>query len=377
MDALRGSADLLASGAERAQLAQVAELDERLRAVAVSDRRTAALSVAGSSLATGATVLACLVLGIRSVRSGSMPGELLATVVLTPLAAFEAVATFPGAAQQLGRVRASAARVLEVLQRPLPTTSASHPAGPPRPTQTPPRVEVEGVTATWPGASRPALRDIDLDLTPGSRTAVVGPSGSGKSTLVAVLLGFLPPVAGRVTMSGVDLADLADADVRRLVGCCGQEAHTFDTSIADNVRIGRPAATDAQIRDALDRAGLLGWVDGLEHGLDTWVGEHGRRLSGGQRQRLALARELLADRPVVLLDEPTEHLEDSLAAELTADLLHAVAGRTTLIVTHQLAGLETVDEIVVLSSGRIVQRGTHDQLVGESGWYRDAWLVQQ
>ena len=218
---------------------------------------------------------------------------------------------------------------------------------------------------------------MTLDLPPGRRVAVVGPSGAGKSTLVAVLLGFVRPHRGRVVVGGRDLSELADADLRRLVGSCGQEAHVFDATIADNVRIGRVDATESQLRAALDRSGLLGWVDSLPDRLQTPVGEHGRQLSGGQRQRLALARELVADRPVVLLDEPTEHLEDSLAGELTADLLRAVAGRTTVIVTHRLDGLDTVDEIVVLGSGRIVQRGTHAELITRPGWYRDAWLAQR
>ncbi|MFL6099418.1 MAG: thiol reductant ABC exporter subunit CydC [Actinomycetales bacterium] len=374
MDALLGSADLLACGADRSQLDRVAGLDDRLLAAARSDRRTAAVNAVASSLATGATVVACLVLGAQAVRAGGLPGELLATVVLTPLATFEAVSTFPAAAQQLGRVRASAARVLEVLHRAPPAASViGRQADPPRP---PLQIELRHLSARWPGADRPALRDIDLRLASGSRTAVVGPSGSGKSTLVAVLLGFLPPVTGQVMMNGQDAASLDEPDLRRLIGCCSQEAHIFDASIADNVRIGRPGASEQQVRRALDRAGLLSWVTGLPDGSAAWAGEHGGRLSGGQRQRLALARELLADRPVVLLDEPTEHLEESMAADLVRDLLRAVRDRTTLIVTHQLAGLDSVEEIVVLNGGRIVQRGTHEQLLTECGWYRDAWLTQ-
>lgn len=373
-DAVAGAPDLLALGADSGQLALVAHLDRQLERAARADARAAGVSALLTALTTGGTMLACLILGILAVRSGRLPGVMLATVVLTPLAAFEAVAAFPGAAQQLGRLRASTARVMEVLSRPAPTHEPACPVRPPVP---PVQVSVLGLTATWPGARRPALRDIDLDLPVGRRVAVVGPSGSGKSTLVAVLLGLLPPQRGSVQVGGCALRDLADEDVRRLVGSCGQDAHVFDASIADNVRIGRVDATEDQLREALQGAGLLDWVDGLPDGLDTHVGEAGGRLSGGQRQRLALARELVADRSVVLLDEPTEHLEESLATDLTADLLRAVGGRTTVLVTHRLLGLDAVDEIVVLTAGRVVQRGTHVELVAEWGWYRDAWLAQQ
>jgi thiol reductant ABC exporter CydC subunit len=371
VDSVSGVADLLAAGARDRQLQLVADIDDRIVRVANHDARVAAISGGLAALTTGATVIACLVLGIAAVRDGHLPGVLLATVVLLPLAAFEAVGGFPAAAQQLGRVRSSAARVLDILGRPAATSA-------PAPTVAAPTgpitLRLNDVSAAWPGADRAALSGIDLDLRPGARVAVVGPSGAGKSTLVAVLLGFLSPTTGQVTVGGVDLARLADEDIRRLLGACSQDAHVFGASIADNVRIGRVDATDAELRSALGRAGLLEWVDRIEHGLDTEVGEHGQRLSGGQRQRLALARELVADHPVVVLDEPTEHLEASLADALVRDLLHAVAGRTTILVTHQLAGLAAVDQIMVMSGGRIAQRGTHRELVGRAGWYRDAWF---
>jgi ABC-type multidrug transport system fused ATPase/permease subunit len=151
----------------------------------------------------------------------------------------------------------------------------------------------------------------------------------------------------------------------------------FDTTIGANIRLARPDATDEQVRDALRRARLLGWVEGLPRGLDTYVGEHGAQISGGQRQRLALARALLADFPILLLDEPTEHLDVATAGELTADLLAATRGRTTLLVTHRLAGLEAVDEIVVLDAGRVVERGSHVELLDRPGVYRSLWRLER
>ncbi|MFD9819621.1 ATP-binding cassette domain-containing protein, partial [Streptomyces violascens] len=182
------------------------------------------------------------------------------------------------------------------------------------------------------------------------------------STLAQVLLRFLDAKEGAYEIAGSDATRHSGDDVRRLVGLCAQDAHLFDSSVRENLRLARTDATDDDLRAALERARLLDWVDGLPDGLDTLVGEHGARLSGGQRQRLALARALLADFPVLVLDEPAEHLDLATADALTADLLDATEGRTTVLITHRLRGLEAVDEVVVLDEGRTVQRGAYEDL---------------
>lgn len=208
---------------------------------------------------------------------------------------------------------------------------------------------------------------MGLRLEAGRRVAVVGPSGSGKTTLAQVLLRFLDPESGTYTLGGV-AADALDGDtVRGLVGLCAQDAHIFDSSLRENLRLARSGASDGELRGALAGARLLDWVDGLPDGLDTPVGEHGARLSGGQRQRLALARALLADFPVLVLDEPAEHLDLATADALTADLLTATEGRTTLLITHRLRGLDAVDEVLVLDGGRVVQRGPYAELAALEG----------
>jgi ATP-binding cassette subfamily C protein CydCD len=168
-------------------------------------------------------------------------------------------------------------------------------------------------------------------------------------------------------LGGVDAYDLGSDDVRRLVGLCAQDAHLFDSSVRENLLLARKDATEDELRDVLGRARLLDWADGLPEGLDTLIGEHGARLSGGQRQRLALARALLADFPVLVLDEPAEHLDLPTADALTADLLAATEGRTTLLITHRLAGVEAVDEVIVLADGRVVQRGPYGELAAVDG----------
>jgi ATP-binding cassette subfamily C protein CydCD len=285
-------------------------------------------------------------------------------VVLTPLAAFEAVLGLPLAVQYRQRVRRSAERVYEVLDAPEPVREPERPRQAPA---SPFPVALKGVTARYEGQRRPALDGLDLTLGRGQRIAVVGPSGSGKTTLAQTLLRFLDAEAGSYTLAGVDARALDGDDVRRLVGLCAQDAHLFDSSVRENLLLARKDATEDQLRDVLRRARLLEWADRLPDGLDTLVGEHGARLSGGQRQRLALARALLADFPVLVLDEPAEHLDLPTADALTADLLAATQGRTTLLITHRLAGLEAVDEVVVLDEGRVVQRGAYAELVAVPG----------
>ena len=228
-------------------------------------------------------------------------------------------------------------------------------------------VVVEGLAARHAGQDRDALARLDLTLDEGRRIAVVGPSGSGKTTLAQVLLRFLDADAGSYTLGGVDAYALDGDDVRRLVGLCAQDAHLFDSSVRENLLLARKDATEDDLRGALARARLLDWAESLPDGLDTLVGEHGARLSGGQRQRLALARALLADFPVLVLDEPAEHLDLPTADALTADLLAATEGRTTLLITHRLAGLDAVDEVLVLDGGQVVQRGTYAELAAVEG----------
>jgi thiol reductant ABC exporter CydC subunit len=350
LDLLRCCAELLAFGAAAAGLDRAAAAD---RALGQAEGRSAlgrGIAASVTSLAAGASVWACVVLGVPAVRSGALPGVALAVLVLTPLAAHEVFGALAPAAQQLPRIRASASRVQAVLRQPDPVREPASPWPAPAP---PYDLLIEGLSARWEAAGPDVLSGIDLNVPAGRRVAVVGPSGAGKTTLAMVLLRFLDPSAGRVSLGGTDITRLDGDTVRTIVGLCAQDAHVFDTTLGENLRLARREATDEQIRGALRRAGLLGWVEGLPAGLDTDVGEHGVRLSGGQRQRLSLARVLLADFPILVLDEPAEHLDEQTADELTRDLLAATEGRTILLITHRSAGLQQVDEIVRIEAGRL------------------------
>lgn len=363
-DLLGSTAELTVAGALPARQARLRAADTLLTRIASRAAAATALGGGLSTLICGLTVVAAATVAVPAVQDGRLSGVALAVVVLTPLAAFEAVTGLPLAVQYRQRVARSAERVFEVLDAPVPVREPETPAAEPA---SPFPLEVRGLSARYPGARHDALAALDLTLTPGRRIAVVGPSGSGKTTLAQVLLRFLDASSGTYRLGGVEASALDSDTVRRSVGLCAQDAHVFDSSIRENLRLARPGATDAELRDALSRARLLDWVLALPEELDTPVGEHGARLSGGQRQRLALARALLAGFPVLVLDEPAEHLDLPTADALTADLLDATRGCATVLITHRLTGLDTVDEVLVLDAGRVVQRGPYAELAAEDG----------
>ncbi|MFE0001859.1 thiol reductant ABC exporter subunit CydD [[Kitasatospora] papulosa] len=366
-DLLGGTAELTVAGALPARREQVRTADGLLTRIASRTATATALGGGLSALICGLTVVGAAVFALPAVSDGRLAGVELAVVVLTPLAAFEAVTGLPLAVQYRQRVERSAERVFEVLDAPV---QVEEPAAPDDVPASPFPLDVRGLSARYEGAERDALHALDLTLGPGRRVAVVGPSGSGKTTLAQVLLRFLDAREGTYRLGGTEASALDGDTVRTFVGLCAQDAHVFDSSIRENLRLARPGATDDRLRDALAAARLLDWTLSLPDGLDTLVGEHGARLSGGQRQRLALARALLADFPVLVLDEPAEHLDLETADALTADLLAATEGRTTVLITHRLAGLDAVDEVLVLDGGRVVQQGPYDALAAQDGPFR-------
>lgn len=363
-DLLTGTAELTVAGALGGRKAAAKESDRKLTGIAA---RAAAVTGLGSGLSafvSGLTVVCAAAVGANAVAGGRLSGVAMAVVVLTPLAAFEAVSGLPQAVQYRQRVRRSAERVYEVIDAPVPVTEPERPEALPA---SPFPLRLAGLAVRHPGQEKDALSGLDLTLEAGRRIAVVGPSGAGKTTLAQVLLRFLDQHEGSYTLGGTDARALDGDDVRRVVGLCAQDAHIFDSSVRENLLLARPGASEARLREALAAARLLEWAEGLPDGLDTLVGEHGERISGGQRQRLALARALLADFPVLVLDEPAEHLDLATADALTADLLAATEGRTTVLITHRMAGLEEVDEVLVLNAGAVVQRGAYAELAAVPG----------
>jgi thiol reductant ABC exporter CydC subunit len=333
---MSGAPELLALGATQERLDELARLDRDLAHAEARASTGGGLGTLVAGLAGGATTWFVLLAGVTALRAGSLEGVALAVVVLTPLAVHEIVAGLVPAAGHLPGLAASATRLDAVLQRPDPVRDPATPRPLP---DGPYGLRLRRLRTRYGAGGPELLGGLDLDLPAGGRALLTGPSGSGKSTLAALLMRFLDPSAGSIELVGsradVDLGDLAADDARSVIGLCAQDAHVFDTTVLENLRLARPDATPEQIRSALRGAQLQYWAESLPSGLDTLVGEHGARLSGGQRQRLALARVLLAERPVLVLDEPTEHLDEPTAQAFVADLLEAAQGRTLLVLTHR------------------------------------------
>jgi thiol reductant ABC exporter CydC subunit len=338
-------------GTSQNALHTVMQANQRVARAQARSASARAVGAAVSTLAAGAALWGCLMVGVAGVTAGALAGVALAVLALIPLAAHDIFKDLAPAAQEIPRLRAAAARVSDVMQRPDPVREPASPAPLPAP---PYDLRIRSLTARW-GPNEPVvLSELNLDLPAGQRVAVTGPSGSGKTTLAMVLLRFLDPVAGMVTLGGKDITMLDSDHVRSVVGLCAQDAHIFDSTLRSNLRLARPDATDADLAGALRRARLDDWVARLPDGLDTEVGEHGARLSGGQRQRLALARVLLAGFPVVILDEPAEHFDEHTASALTTDLLSATADRTVILITHRPVSPADVDQILRLEDGRLL-----------------------
>ena len=385
VDGIQGTADLVAFRAEAAQVSQVRALSDALGREQARLAGIGGLNNALGSLLTSLAVVVVLALAIPLVTSGRIAGVSLAVLALATAASFEAVLPLPLASQFLESSLAAARRLFEVvdtdgiavqLAPALESEIIREQEASLSPSK-PPSIEVSHLTLRYAADEPPALDDITFSVPAGGSAAIVGASGAGKSSLANALLRFWEPEAGEIRLDGCDLRDVAPEAVRRQIGVVAQQTHLFNMTIGDNLRLARPGATQAEIEAAARTAQIHDWIVSLGEGYATWVGEQGLRLSGGERQRLAIARALLKNAPVLILDEPTANLDTASERDLLAALAPLMVGRTTLIITHSLFGLERVDEILVLERGRIVERGRHEALLRRTGAYRRMWDLRR
>jgi ATP-binding cassette, subfamily C, bacterial CydCD len=288
-------------------------------------------------------VLAVGWLGAPALAADTLSKPMLALLLLLPLALVDVLVPLADAGALSVRTAAADARLASLASL---TPAVTSPTAPRSTDLTSPVLAADRVAAGW--GTAPAFVEVSIHLPAGSRLGVVGPSGCGKSTLAAALLRFLDPMSGTVTLADVPLPELALDDVRRTVGLVDDDPHVFGSTLRENLRLARPSATDAELRRAVDAAALGGWVDALPAGLDTLLGDGAAHVSGGERARIGLARALLADQPVLVLDEPTAHLDAATATAVTRDLL-ATEDRTVVWITHGTIGLDRMDSVLAMT----------------------------
>jgi thiol reductant ABC exporter CydC subunit len=372
VDGVQGAADLLAFGQEGRYQARVGGLNRELVDLQGRSARIGGLHAALTGLSMNLTTLAMLLVAIPLVGGGRLDGVYLALLVLAAIASFEAIVPLPLAVQYLENCLEAGRRLFEIVDARPVVHDPPSPAPPPDDYS----LLVESLSFRYQPDEPPALDGVSLSLPPGGCLAVVGPSGAGKSTLVNLLLRFWEYETGRIVLGGRELRDYHPESLHRMIGVVAQDTHLFNATLRDNLLVARPDAASSDLAQAIRQAQLQDFVQALPHGYDTWLGEGGLRLSGGERQRVAIARALLKDAPLLILDEATANLDTLTEHEIMEAIRRLMAGRSTLIVTHRLVGLETVDEILVLQGGRVVERGRHCELVQTGKIYRHMWELQ-
>ncbi|HSE10214.1 MAG TPA: thiol reductant ABC exporter subunit CydD [Nocardioidaceae bacterium] len=344
--ALHGAADLIMWQADDRAIARVDEAGDAASGAAVRSAVAVATGRALALVTSGLAVLVVARVGGPALAEGQVSGPMLALLVLLPIALLEVTSPLADVGALQVRTRAADERIGELATIEPAVTDPTDPLPAPS-TDATPAVALERVAGGW--GETPAFTGLDLDLPPGSRIGIVGPSGSGKSTLAAVLMRFLDPTAGRVSIAAIPTTSLLLDDVRRRVGLVGDDPHVFASTVFENVRLARPEATRAEVEQALRAVRLGEWLDEMPDGLDTLLGDGHAQVSGGERARLGMARAVLAELPVLVLDEPTAHLDTATAEAVAADLLDASSGRSVVWITHGTVGLDRVDRLVDLA----------------------------
>ena len=372
VDSIQGMTEIIAYGQRQAVEERVTQCSKRLVRL---QKKTAGLSALTNSLTNLSMHLALwsmLVLSIPLVTSGQIKGVYLAVLALGVLSSFEAVGALPLTFHYLEESLAASKRLFHFTSG-KPTDSTSQ-----IPVTTPKNFDlhIEGLNFSYDGHSF-ALKDINLSIPQGGWVAVVGPSGAGKSTLVNLLLRFWDYRQGAIYLGGQNIKAMQPEAMRELVAVVSQKTHLFNTTIRENLLLAKPAATEEELAAAMRQAQLGDFIQELPSGDQTYIGEGGFKLSGGQRQRLAIARALLKDAPILILDEATSGLDAVTEREVLTAIFELMRGRTCLMITHRLTGLEKMDKILVLSEGRLVEQGSQQELLQNKGFYHGMWELSR
>jgi thiol reductant ABC exporter CydC subunit len=373
VDGIQGVADLLAFGRGEDYLDRVRSLSHNLENLQLRMAGASGLGSASVGLLMNLATVAVLVVAVPLVNQGALDGVYLALLAMVVIASFEAVLPLPQAFQYLENSLEAGRRLFEIADAKPAVTDPLEPKSLPDQAL----LLVENLRFAYNRGDPPVLDGLSFELSQGGTLAIVGPSGAGKSTLLQLLLRFWDYQDGEIWLDGRELRECDQEEVRQRIGVVSQHTYLFNSTVRDNLLLARPDATQADLFQAARQAQIHEFIQSLPAGYDTLVGEQGLRLSGGQRQRLAIARAILKDAPFLILDEPTANLDALTEHEVVGSLREVTKGRTVLIVTHRIVGLEAADEILVLRGGRIVERGRHHQLLQMEGLYRRMWNSQR
>ena len=360
---LQGQAELMLFNASDRYRKQMEKTEQRWQEAQRRQAELTALSQALMLLIGGIAVIAMLWMASEGVGGNSQPGALIALFVFCALAAFEALAPVTGAFQHLGQVIASARRITQITeQQPEVTFSQQAPQSFSQVALT-----LNEVTFSYPQQSAPALKDISLQVAAGEHIAILGRTGCGKSTLLQLLTRAWDPANGQIQLNGQPLSELSETTLRQAMSVVPQRVHLFSATLRDNLLLAAPQVSDARLADILARVGLEKLLE--DSGLNSWLGEGGRQLSGGELRRLAIARALLHDAPLMLLDEPTEGLDATTESQILDLLSEVMRDKTVLMITHRLRGLARFNQIIVMDNGQIIEQGSHAELLAKQGRY--------
>ncbi|HAU5638834.1 heme ABC transporter ATP-binding protein/permease CydC [Citrobacter amalonaticus] len=360
---LQGQAELTIFGASDRYRAQMEATELQWHEAQRRQSELTALSQALMLLIGAVAILLMLWMAAGGVGGNAQPGALIALFVFCALAAFEALAPVTGAFQHLGQVIASAMRITELTeQKPEVTFPTDVSDVPVQVTLT-----LRDVSFSYPEQAQKALDSLSLQVNPGEHIAILGRTGCGKSTLLQLLTRAWDPQQGEILLNGRPIATLNEATLRKTISVVPQRVHLFSATLRDNLLLAAPDASDEQLADTLRRVGLEKLLD--DAGLNSWLGEGGRQLSGGELRRLAIARALLHDAPLMLLDEPTEGLDATTESQMLELLTEVMREKTLLMVTHRLRGLARFDQIIVMDNGQIIEQGNHADLLAQQGRY--------
>lgn len=365
VDGLQGLPELLVFGAHHRHLAAVKQSSRALLKSQLRMSQIRGMSLALMTLLSGLAVSTALYLAVIQVNRGGLDGAGMALVTLTVLASFDSVLSLPAAFQYLGHTREAGRRLLEIAHAKPPVIFQDRPVTHLRYSA----VKFENVSFRYNQTAGWVLRDIDFQIHPGRRVALIGETGSGKSTLIHLMVRFSDPDAGCIRLGGKDVRDLAESDLRRSISVVTQQPHLFNATLRENLLIARPGAGDDELLEALDAVQLSSFVAALPDGLNTWIGEAGKLLSGGQARRVAVARAILHNAPLWVLDEPTEGLDPVSENKMMAAIKDQTADRTLLLITHRLGDLHWMDSIVMMNKGRVVDQGNHEELLKTNSQY--------